>query len=97
MKSAGSSSETSNTCETFTQDAVQVSIKSPPVTACCVLQPQSEPSARFVPVASQVDIVPVQSSSSPFRSITVGTAFTFYPKFRGSKRPLYLEFSCLLI
>ena len=90
--------DSSSVTSTKVTHALQEIIQSPPVTACCILQPQSEPPARLVSAsASQANIVPVQSSESLFRLPMERPAHGFYPKFKGSNPPLYLAFSCLLI
>jgi|SRR5262245_1928851 len=88
----------SSVTSTKVTPALQEIIQSSPVTVCCILQPQSEPPARLVSAAgSQVNIVPVKSSESLFRLLKEGPAHSFYPNFKGSKPPLYLAFSSLLI
>lgn len=99
MQGEHSTSDTSTFCETSTlvTHAVKVSIQPTPLTVCCVLQPQNEPLARFVQSESQTTAVSVQFADSLFRSTMPGSSHIFNPISRGSKRPLYLAFSCFLI
>lgn len=92
-------SESSTSFETARQatGVAQAPFQSPAVTVCCLLQPQSEPPASFVPAPPQVDAEPAQSAGSLLWSAASGPAHTYYPTCRRSKRPLYLVFSCLLI
>jgi hypothetical protein len=99
MEGEHTASETSTSCETAMQatGVAQAPVQSPPVTVCCVLRPQSEPPASFVPTPPQVDAAPVQSADDLLWSAASGPAHTYNPICRCSKRPLYLSFSCLLI
>jgi hypothetical protein len=99
MQGENTASETSTSCETSMQapGSNRLSFQSPPVTVCCVEQPQSEPPTRFVPAAPQVGAEPVQSADDLLWSTSPGPAHTFNHICRCSKRPLYLAFSCLLI
>lgn len=99
MQGESSPSETSTSCENTKQatTAAQVIFQSPPLTACCVTQPQSELPARFVPAAPQVGTVPAQSADCLHWSTASAPAHIFNPLCRSSKHPFYLAFSCLLI
>jgi hypothetical protein len=99
MEGEHTASETSTSCETAIQatGVAQAPFQSPPVTVCCVLQPQSDPPASFAPPPPQVDAAPVQFADGLLWSTSPGPEHTFNPTCRCSKRPLYLAFSSLLI
>lgn len=99
MEGKNTDSETPTSCDTSMQatGGAQSSVQLPPVTVCCVLQPQGAPPTRLVPAPPQIGAAPVQFADSLIWSTSPGAAHTFNPICSCSIRPLYLAFSCLLI
>jgi hypothetical protein len=99
MQSGSSTRETSTWCETATEarGVAQASFQSPPVPVCCVMQPLSEPPARYFSPQPQVHAAIAQPPDDLRWFLKPVFAHTFNPICWCSKRPLYLTFSRLLI
>lgn len=99
MQSVSSTLETSTSCETATdaRGVAQVRFQSPPVSGRCVMQPLSEPPARYVYAQLQVHAAITQPPDDLRWFLKPAFAHTFNHTCWCSKRPLYLAFSRLLI
>ncbi len=99
MQDGTSRLDTSTSCDTSTQATVVVKAPclSPEMEVCCILQPQSVPTARIVSARNHIHAVTAKSAdgihwfAAPVSTPTVNLTC---PR---SQRPLYLAFSCLLI